>query len=210
MHSKPPESKRPPTPNDILRHTDAFRKATAPDKLAVEGYVTELSVAFQFGENPNSAQRFVALLSSIPPARLSGCIPGQEGTLRDLVERISTNSVHDSVRQAAHALLVKEARARTIARTDPGVPSAKRALPAEMRILYPHPSKPPLRDQALEILRNHVEGNGPQAAEVDLRNAIEVVKFDKTNEVVSVLAHVASLSPIPAVQEKARDALCNF
>lgn len=78
------------------------------------------------------------------------------------------------------------------------------------RAIYPHFSRPPLRIQALEVLRGHIEGYAPDYTENDLKNAIEVLKYDKDREVASVLANVASCSHFESVKVKAREVLLDF
>jgi hypothetical protein len=93
--------------------------------------------------------------------------------------------------------------------------SEKAALPDpapdySRRAIYPHFSRPPLRIQALEVLRGHIEGYAPDYTETDLKNAIEILKYDKDREVGSVLAHVASSSHFESVKVKAREVLLDF
>ncbi len=81
----------------------------------------------------------------------------------------------------------------------------------DRRILYPHFSKPPIRIQALELLRAHIVGDSmPSTMERDLNNAIEFLRFEKDEEVLRALAHVASSSPFLSVRKKANEILQNF
>lgn len=211
MASKPPVFMMPPT----LRRASGepqrkiWKKAENP-AIGIQGVLTELDIACQIGENPNSERRFLRLLSAILPEQLNMPVPGKGYPARELIERLSICSIHNSVRLAAVKLLESEI---IVVQSDTPVSGTRMEIPARESHIRQKPnafSTLPPRIRALELLREHVEGKRPDAKEADLMNAIDALKYDQDSEVASMLAHVASFSPHQSVKEKARAVLCEF
>jgi len=204
MVPKPPVPSAPPTiVGHLPRRLAEFRRnhEKGACAIAIEEAAYGICRSLQTGESIDSEKKMLGMLASIPPERVEGNIPGHYFPLRPIIEHISNYSRFESVRKAASALLES---AGTVALV------SSIASKTDCRPVYPHFSKPPLRIQALEVLRGHIEGYAPDYTETDLKNAIDALRFDRDREVARVLANLACSTQYESVKMKAREVLLEF
>lgn len=211
MASNTPVSLAPPTLKQVRAESPPIllKKMDSP-ALGIEGAASELAIACKMGENPNSASRFLRLLSAIRPEDVDAHVPGTGTSVRTLLEQLAFNSIHNAVRLAAHNLLESGIIVVQSDTVVSGAVSTDTIPENSGKLNHPGFSKPPARICALGLLREYLEGKRPGIHEAELHDAIDSLKYEKDAEVARMLAYVACSSHYKSVQAKAREVLLEF
>lgn len=202
-----------------------IKKEDSPAPPIVRQKILQLYEVYFYGEKNYEENYIYRLISSISPEMLDDYIGDTGKSVRALLELIQKSSGYINIRCVVDMLLPapsdSEPPPSWISANAKADNSQPNGIDYSQELLYPHQSRSPISEQAIEVLIIYLntcrrEGNtdiwkGDMAkCEQDLLNALEFLKGQKHRGAPSLLVQVVTETSFDSVRAKARDVLAEY